>query len=195
MDIDVFISTYETQYTNELINMYNGYIAGVNIYNHQTRIGIKSLFHNSMKNIKHNDQYDFIFYIRIDLHLKDYFSNIFDPDWKTIHFVSALTEAIDYYKKGHPRVNDMMLFFPKKYFDYIQYFGNSDDNCMDQHSQWGKFIDECKLTYHDLDTMLDTYRDSNTIKQGNPIYFLANRPITDNDHAKGHIFDKNKWYE
>lgn len=32
MDIDVFISTYETQYTNELINMYNGYISGVNIF-------------------------------------------------------------------------------------------------------------------------------------------------------------------
>jgi hypothetical protein len=56
-------------------------------------------------------------------------------------------------------------------------------------------IEKGKLTYHDLDTMLDTYRDSNTIKQGNPIYYIANRPTTDNDHAKGQIFDKNKWYE
>lgn len=125
--------------------------------------------------------------------VKDYFTKIFDPNWKTIHFMSVLTEAIEYYKKGHPRVNDLMMFFPKKYFDYLQYFGSSD--CMDQHSQWGKFIDECNLTYHDLDTMLDTYRDSNTIKQGNPIYYICNRPITHNDHAKGYIFDKYKWYE
>lgn len=43
--------------------------------------------------------------------------------------------------------------------------------------------------------MLDTYRDSNTIKQGNQIYYVCNRTITYNDHAKGKIFDKNKWYE
>ena len=89
----------------------------------------------------------------------------------------------------------MMIFFPKKYFDYIQHFGSTDQSCADQHSQWGKFIDECGLTYLDLDTMLDTYRDSNTIKQYNLIYNVCNRPITHNDHAKGHIFDKNKWYE
>ena len=51
IDIDVFISTYETQYTNDLLNIYNEHIIGTNIYNNQTRIGIKSLFHNSIKNI------------------------------------------------------------------------------------------------------------------------------------------------
>ena len=58
------------------------------------------LFNNSIENIQNKEQYEFIFYIRIDLFLKDYLSTIFYPTWKTIHFVSVMTEAIDYYKKN-----------------------------------------------------------------------------------------------
>jgi hypothetical protein len=191
--VDVFVSTYETIHTNDLIALYKEYLIGSNIL--KDRVGIHSLFHESIEKITEIENYDFVLYSRIDIHLKDYFSSIFDPSWKTIHFISPLTEAIQYYSKGHPRVNDMMLFFPRKYFNCIKHFGDLDYCKTDQHSQWAIFIEKANLTYNDLDTMLNTYNDSNTTSQSNPIYYIANRYIANSDHTNGRIFDKNKWYE
>jgi hypothetical protein len=186
---DVFIATYDTQYRDQLLGMYPNLI-GAQIYSNL--VGIHKLFHDSLTKI--NKEYDFILYIRIDLFLKDYFIEIFDPTWSTIHFTSIMTEAISYMHKGHPRVNDMMFFIPKKYFEYLYLFGeNGYPRNLDQHSQWQKFIEK-GLTYKDMDVMIDMFHNPNSAGQENPLYYIVNRPISNENQTKGYLFNKYEWY-
>ena len=46
------------------------------------------------------------------------------------------------------------------------------------------------LTYDDLDTMINTYHDSDSSKDYNPLYYIVNRPENIIWHREGHIFNK-----
>ena len=72
---------------------------------------------------------------------------------------------------GHPRINDMMMFFPKKYFEYMKYILYIHT----AHDQWEIFMHYTDLEYKDLDTMLSTYHDSDSFKDFNPLYRVVNR--------------------
>ena len=112
----VNISTYNTKYNDNLLSIYQPYLIGHDIYDNL--IGLNNLFHNSIKNIKNIEEYDFIFYIRIDLFLKQNFIDVFNPTIEHILF-----PTICWYKDRkcgkHPRVNDVMLFIPKKYYNLL----------------------------------------------------------------------------
>ena len=57
--------------------------------------------------------------MRIDLFLKDKFSEVFNPLADKILFPSVCFEP--YHKCDiHPRINDMMMFIPKKYYYLIK---------------------------------------------------------------------------
>jgi hypothetical protein len=184
-DMDIRISSYTTKFDNDLINIYKDNLVNCIFYNHC--IGIHNLFHNSMKTIN-VDTYDFIVYIRIDLCLKDGFINIFNPSWETIRFPSICFlpySIVD----GHPRVNNMLLFIPKKYFKYI---GNMDFLPIgdDGHRLWAQLIKTTDLTYNDLDTMIHTFHDSDSAKDYNPLYYIVNRNQQTIFHSEGNVFDK-----
>jgi len=124
--------------------------------------------------------------MRIDLQLKEYFSKIFNPLWNKILFPSICFKPFHETDMGHPRVNDTILFFPKKYFNYLTLF-------LIGHNLWEDFILNTDLTYEDLDTMLDTYHDSDSQKDWNPIYRIVNRPETSIYSIKD-TFDKYSYY-
>jgi hypothetical protein len=120
--ISVFISSYTTQFDNQLLSIYEKYLIGGIL--HTDVIGIQNLFHTAIQIIKNIETYDFIFVIRIDLFLKPYFINIFDPTINMILYPTICWKK-DSLVKNHPRVNDMMLFIPKKYYNVSSLLVNS----------------------------------------------------------------------
>ena len=140
-DMHVYISSYTTKFDDDLKNMYSDYLIKSDFYD--DLIGIDTLIHNSIKNIEDLNIYDFVLFVRIDLYLKQKFMDIFNLEWNTIRFPSICFKP--HHKVDiHPRVNDMMLFIPKKYFNYIQFICNYLLN------QWSYFIQYTDLTYNYL---------------------------------------------
>lgn len=206
--ISVAIGTYTTPYDKDLIELYKKYLIGSIIL--EKPIGINNLFHTILKNIKNIDVYDFIYYIRIDLFLKEKMFNIFNPDLNTIHFpticwykdskcirirhpdinklLSYIPTICQYDERiyiSHPRVNHILIFIPKKYYKYFDYV-------YIEHDLWYDLIETCKLTYDDLDVMINTYHDSDSAKDWNPLYYIVNRSQTNIWHSDGYIFNKIK---
>ena len=46
------------------------------------------------------------------------------------------------------------------------------------------------LTYEDLGTIINTYHDSDSSKDYNPLYYIVNRPENIIWHSEGDIFNK-----
>lgn len=178
--MSVFLASYNTQYDNDLLTIYNKYLVGYKLYDNV--IGFNHLFHNSIKSIENINIYDFILYIRIDLYLKEDFFICFNPRINTILFPNIGRKRWIIVNK-YPRVNDMMLFIPKKYYKYIKHF-----SC--NHYTWRDLMKNTDLTYDDLDTMINTYHDSDSYKDYNPLYYIVNRPENIVWHSKGNIFNK-----
>jgi len=178
--ISLYISSYHTQFDNNLLSVYEKYLIGHNLYGNL--IGLNNLFHNSINKIENIEKYDFILYIRIDLFLKQPFVDIFNPLIDKILFPTIC--FIPHHKCGNdPRVNDMLLFIPKKYYKYIR-------NTVINHETWHNLIKNTDLTYEDIDTMINTYHDSDSCKDFNPLYYIVNRSKCSVFHSEGHIFDK-----
>jgi hypothetical protein len=183
--VSTFISTYNTQYDTDLLKIYEKYSIGHKLY--QDVIGYNNIFHNSINEIKNKEQYDFILSIRIDIFLKDHFMEVFDPTINMILF-PCITWLWDCHvrnepEKNNPRVVDTMLFIPKKYYSYIKHIFLN-------HNNWDKLIKKTDLTYDDLDVMINTYHDSDSYKDFNPLYYIVNRGETSHFHSEGYIFNK-----
>lgn len=178
--MSVFISSYTTPYDNDLLTIYKKYLIGNNLYDNL--MGLNNLFHKSIKNIENIEQYDFVLYIRIDLFLKDKFTEVFNPTSQMILFPTICWKK-GYITHGHPRVNDMLLFIPKKYYNSINHINIG-------HDTWFLLMKYSQLKYDDLDTMIHTYHDSDTNKDFNPLYYIVNRGETKIWHSPDDIFDK-----
>lgn len=179
--ISVFLSSYTTQFDKELLKNYEKYLIGYKLY--PDVIGIDNLFHNSINEINENiEKYDFILFIRIDLFLKDKFKELFNPNIDMILFPTICWKH-DSKSGNDPKVNDLMLFVPKKYYKYIT-------NITIHHHSWYYLMQTTDLTYNDIDTIIHTYHDSDSFKDYNPLYYIVNRPETNIFHSEGYIFDK-----
>lgn len=179
INMKVSINSYTTKFDNHLINIYNDFL--INYLFYKNLIGQTNLIHNCIDKIDNINQYDFILCMRIDLFLKDNFIEIFNPYSDKILFPSICFKPR--HKYGiHPRVNDMMFFIPKKYFDFIKKI----QIC---HESWFQLIEWHKLNYDEIDTMLNTFHDSDSAKDFNPLYFIVNRPINQIHHTKD-LFNK-----
>ena len=177
----VSINSYTTQYDNNLTDIYKDVLYD-NIF-YRNLLGQTTLIHNCINRIYNISDFDFILCMRIDLFLKDKFMEIFNPDNDRILFPSICFEP--YHKVGiHPRVNDLMLYIPKKYIDFFK-----QNRVKLNHDTWYDLIETYKFNYEHLDTMLNTYHDSDSAKDYNPIYYIVNRP-ENSIHTTTKIFDK-----
>ena len=180
-DSSVYISTYNTQYNGNLLNVYNKYLKGHIIYDEP--IGLTKLFKNSINNNKDNlHNYNFVFYFRIDLFLKDHFIDTFNPNWNNIMFPTICWKRDSIYN-GKPRVNDMMLYVPNKFFDHLE-------NMPICHESWYIFYNNLNIDDNDMDVMINTYHDSDSQKDLNPLYYIVNRPESTIWHSENEIFIK-----
>ena len=185
IDTDIIFQTYNTKYNEDLIKIYEKNL--INYKFHEDVIGLTNLFQNSIESVKNINIYDYILYIRIDLFLKDFFTEIFNPNYKTITFPSICFKRFNADRIGNdPRVNDTMLFIPKKYYNYIKIININ-------HNSWRDLVRKSDLTYDDLDTMLRTFHDSDSYKDYNPIYYIVNRKESNVFHSKRYFFDKNDY--
>lgn len=178
--ISVFISSYNTQFNRDLLSVYNKFLIGYEFYNDV--IGMNNLFHNSINKINNIEKYDFIFYVRIDLFLKEKFIDVFNPTVNMILYPTICWKHDSKVGKD-PRVNDTSLFIPKKYYCYIK-------NIVLGHELWHHLMNTTNLTYNDMDTMINTYHDSDSFKDFNPLYFIVNRNETTVFHSENYIFNK-----
>ena len=179
INMTVSINSYTTKFNNSLDEIYKSVLVDSEYY--ENLIGMNKLIHNCIDRITNINNYDFILCMRIDLFLKDKFFEIFNPYSDKILFPSVCFKPA--HKCGlHPRVNDTMMFIPKKYFDFIKKFQLG-------HKSWHDLIVYHKLSYEDLDMMLNTYHDSDSAKDFNPIYYIVNRNVN-NYHKTKEIFDK-----
>lgn len=179
VNVAVSINSYTTKFDSSLNEIYKSVLLDSVYY--KDLIGQESLIHNSIDRVTYINNYDCILFMRIDLFLKDRFFEIFNPYNNKILFPSVCFKP--HHKCGiHPRVNDMMMFMPKKYFDLIKKFNL-------HHGSWHDLVVDHKLTYEELDMMLYTYHDSDSAKDFNPIYYIVNRPENTNHETK-EIFDK-----
>lgn len=121
--------------------------------------------------------------------MKNKFIEIFDHIWDKILWPSICFKP--HHKSGiHPRVNSIMTFIPKKYYKYLPYMYLYNGG----HEQWAELIQNTDLTYDCLDTMINTFHDSDSYKDFNPLYYIVNRPESDIHHTTGELFDKFNFY-
>ena len=137
---------------------------------------------NLIDNKTEIDECDFVYYCRIDLFIKDYFYEVFNPNWTTIRFPTILWKRNCMYK-DQPQPNYMMIFIPKKYFNHLE-------NMVIGHEAWYEYINTLKMTHDDLDVMIDTYHDSDSNKDFNPMYYIVNRPENKVWHDENEKFIK-----
>ena len=182
VNMKVSVNSYSTRFDNSLDEIYEPVLFDSKYYQHPEELmGVGLLMHKCVDRITDINNYDFILFMRIDLFLKDKFFEIFNPYSDKILFPSVCFKPA--HKCGeHPRVNDMMMFVPRKYFNFIKKFWLT-------HESWFHLIESLKLSYEDLGMMLDTYHDSDSAKDFNPIYYIVNRPQNEN-WATQEIFDK-----
>lgn len=183
-NIDIYIASYKTKYIKEITEIYNDLLVDSIWVNKP--IGRDNIIKEGYKLMdKNNKDYDFLLVMRIDIYLRDALFEIFDPHWETIHFpfIEHTTEMFDAI-----RVNDTMLFIPKKYFrmfkkEYIH------------HLMLYNMILNNKITLNDFDVMINTTHNANSSSGYNPIYYIVNRNISKYDPNKKYIvYDKYKTF-
>ena len=172
---DVQLISYVSEHENILIDKYNEYNLRYKFYDtyHKDRTQLV----NSDKIDKIEEEYDSILVIRPDMYLKQFFYDIFDPHINKIYYASVCW--IDHYRVfDTPRVNDTMVFIPKKYFDLVYYtigiktYHAAIKDYIDHSHQIGRPLSLCS----DFDFFIRTPHDSDTYKDYNPLYCLVCRP-------------------
>lgn len=183
--IDVCVSTYNTKFNDNLLDVYGNYIIRSDFYNN--RMGTRALLYNTIKNLD-TSVYDFILLSRIDICFKEQFNTVYNAYWDTIRFASICFTVNNSHKCGiYPRVNPILIHIPKKYYKYIEHLDIST------HDIWAYLIVNTDIETKDLDTMLPTYHDSDSFKDWNPIYYIVNREQCQVYKSPGELFNKNNF--
>jgi hypothetical protein len=183
IDTDVIINTYDTKYEVELEEWYKNYL--IDYISNQSLIGIEKLINNAItKNRKYINNYDFVYVCRIDLCLKDYFIEKFNPEWNKIYFSNITWRECYKTINNEPRIADVMMFIPNPYF----YLFNL--NIYLNHDAWFTYKTDYNLTNNDMDFMIDTYHDSDTFKDFNPLYYMVSRPENQKWHSENYLIDR-----
>lgn len=191
IDYDVVINTYNVMNQELLVDIYDNYcnkfifnsdlddlnnfenissnrlIKNNNIFKNIKLIGLSKLFNQCIKEY-HNEDYDFVFYFRIDLFLKDNFIETFNVNWNKIMFPSICIKPFHVNQLDDDRVNDTMMFIPKKYNMVLK-------NIEISHNSVSFLKSAYKLNMNMIDYMLSTYHDSDSAKHWNPLYYIAGR--------------------
>lgn len=180
ININLYINVYETKYKNDILNIYSNFVKYFNFPTH-----LKSLTGLVKEIYPHiNDKTLPIFICRIDLFLKPYFFEIFNPNLNKITFPSIC--FVPHHKIHNlPRINDMMMFIPSNYFFIFENFNFTHDSCYELIKSFPN-----KLNSDSFSFLLNTYHDSDSFKDYNPLYQIVNRNKNKKWHTKGYIYDK-----
>lgn len=175
IDTDIQLLSYSSKHENILINKYNKYNLQYKFYNKY--FTDRTALINSLKIDNIEEKYDFILVIRPDMYLKEFFYDIFYPHANKIYYASVCWVG-QHRIFDMPRVNDTIVFIPKKYFNLVYYtigiktYHAAIKEYIDHSHQIGKPLN----LYNDFDFFIRTPHDSDTSKDYNPLYYLVSRP-------------------
>jgi hypothetical protein len=185
IDVDIQLISYHTKYKKELIEKYNQYNLQYKFYDQY--YGDRTQLINSWKLEDIDKSYDSILAIRPDMFLKDFFLDAFNPYAVKVLYPSICFIGMD--RIGNiPRVNDTMIFIPKKYFKLIYYLIGLKvyhEAIRDYINHSNRIAKPLTLS-NDFDFFLNTLHDSDSAKDYNPIYYLVSRPQNKKWHSYGY---------
>jgi len=182
VDIDLYIESYTSKYSQDLIKWYSKCIDKDNIYyqfhNQLFKDGRSELCTKCIR--KYNiDKYDAIFIIRPDMYLKPYFLKIFNIEYDKITYPNRIL-----WRHNEITVNDMMLYIPKKFISLLQIATiKLLHRAIPQYTQTPNF------KINDFGFMIPTIHDSDSEKDYNPMYWLISRINTKNWKFYGYEVD------
>ena len=156
LKIDVMINSYETKYKNKLFDWYSPRLIKYKFF--PDVIGWDAIFKTGVDLIE-NRQYDFIFIHRIDLVLKELLKQVLDIQRSNVAFAS---------RTENHKLNDMMMFVPNKFFE--MFFAKE----LSLNHYFLDFVNKDFLK--NIDFMINQCHNSNSSKEWNPLYRIANRP-------------------
>jgi len=175
--MDIFINTYDTKYEKELKSWY----PNCKYKSNKELLGPK-LIQDAVDEIEKG--YDFILLSRPDIFIKPYFYSVFNPKWKTIHF---LCQNYTIWKCGmigeSPLVNPTFQFIPKKYFQVCA-------SIVGDHHAWKHYHEVFHIPHSKMDFMVDTYHDADSYKDYNPYYRYVGRPESAVWHDRGKTINR-----
>jgi len=180
------VLTYNTIYNHDLLSVYEQYVEGFSCY--EGMMGLNNLFHTALQGIRNIENYDFLFYIRIDLFLKEKLLESIDILPEKILFANVCWTKDCICKKLYPRVNDMMMYVPKKFFPKLKIVHL-------YHDAWYHLIVNGKMNNENIDFMINTFHDSDSQKDFHPLYYIVNRPQAISWYDQNKIFIKEKFFE
>jgi len=147
-------------------------------------IGYVNLFKKVRKAILSSTlsgSFKFIFHFRCDVVFKELFAEIFNPHWDRVTLAHKEC-AIRRQKRGlRGGCNDILPSTPRRINDVMIFLPDHCSNCcyiLNPH--WG---DVGLLGAHSIQFMLSLPHDTNTMRDSNPLYFLAGRPRSNVSHA------------
>lgn len=162
IDFDVVISSYETKWRDDLKSWYGSSIVASSFLDH--KVGVEGLV-TTARGLVDFSSYDFFFVVRIDLFLKPMMRRVFDPQWDRIMYPQTCWVG-GHICKGSPRVSDTMVYVPGR-FANLRFFMNH--GAAANHALFNGLKDEVGL-------MIDTFHDSDSSKDYNPLYRIVGRP-------------------
>ena len=184
IEVKFLIESYCSKYEDQMRSWY-----GERIESFCTReklVGLNNLASSALEKI---EEADCILICRIDILLKKMFIEIFDPKcqklmfpficWivKNSHIYPWKPEESNH-KSNSPRVSDMFMFIPKKFIKKIQ------EKIYISHSSWCDYLKTFESK--DMCFMIDTYHDSDSGKDYNPLYKIVNRNASNFWHSIGY---------
>lgn len=182
-NIDVKLFTYDTQYNQNIIDWYSELNTQFLFY--KDPIGYDNIFKNSISEI--DKDYDFILVFRVDLVFKFNFFNLIKKDkinYTSVCWIkSFLNPEYNLYSHNKTplnkkRVVDALVYVPNKFLNNLK------------SGEITLLHEACDIMsdyiYSNVDFILDTYHDSDSQKDKNPIYRIANRPETEIWYSDGY---------
>lgn len=191
IDVKLVVMTYSTQYNDILKEYYDKYNPTYVFLD--DLIGYENIFKKSVEEARNVEDADFYFFQRIDIILKQqYLEKVYFTDDKIMYpGVCWITSFLNpkriphhkTFKTNRHRVIDLLLHVPKKFFH-----GLYEDKIKLLHETCD-FMDEDM--YENTWFYLDTYHDSDSYKDRNPLYKIANRAETTKWYSEGHRLGEN----
>lgn len=185
-EVEFHIESYATKYEAELCSWYGSKMKSSNF--RSNLVGIERLVSEGISKVcfSGKNHQTCIFVCRIDLVLKPAFMKIFDPTWRRLMFSSACwIIGNGHVFSGRPRVSDMMMFVPSNLVEKVE------KRTFFSHEAWAAYMDHGILGEQELGLMLNTYHDSDSAKDYNPLYWIANRRKSNWWHSVGYVVGKN----
>lgn len=171
INMDILINTYDTKYENDLKSWYTNY--NLSYMTNSELLGNNNIAQQALNTVN-TENYDFVLITRIDILLKPYFFNIFNPYSNKVNFICnnwTLWHTLEYNNISFPRVNATIEFIPKEYFKILS-------NINIEHDAWIHYYKIFNMNYDDIGFMVNYYHDSDSYKDYNPYYKMVSRPET-----------------